>query len=132
MLGRAQWQTILFIGALEGSAVLGVFAWGVQNGTLQAARSLAFSTLVFAELFRAFAARSATRIFWSVGAFTNLRLLGVVLASALVQVAIHGWSRSQSFFGIGSLSPEEWTVAVAIGLAPVSVIELLKLSRRAS
>jgi len=132
MLGRAQWQVILLIGALEGSAVLGVFAWGVQAGTLQEARSLAFSTLVFAELFRAFAARSATRIFWSVGAFTNLRLLAVVLASALVQVAIHGWSWSQSFFGIGHLSPAEWTLAVAVGLGPVTVIELLKLSRRSS
>jgi Ca2+-transporting ATPase len=132
MLGRAQWQTILLIGALEGTAVLGVFAWGVQAGPLQDARSLAFSTLVFAELFRAFAARSATRIFWSVGAFTNLRLLGVVLASALVQVAIHEWSWSRSFFGIGGLSPAEWALAVAVGLAPVTVIEILKLSRRAA
>lgn len=36
---------------------------------------LAFSVLVFAELFRAFAARSTTRLFWEVGAFTNIRLV---------------------------------------------------------
>jgi Ca2+-transporting ATPase len=132
MLGRAQWRVILLIGALEGSAVLGVFAWGLQAGTLLEARSLAFSTLVFAELFRAFAARSATRIFWSVGAFTNLRLLGVVLVSALVQVAIHGLAPAQAFFGIGNLSAPHWALAVAVGLGPVTVIEVLKLVRSPS
>src|SRR6185295_3014703 len=38
MLGRAQWHVILLIGAFEGSAVLGVFAWGLQAGTLLEAR----------------------------------------------------------------------------------------------
>jgi Ca2+-transporting ATPase len=127
MLGRAQWQVILLIGLLEGSAVVGVFTWALHHATLAEARSLAFSTLVFAELFRAFAARSATRIFWSVGAFTNLRLLAVVLFSVLVQFAIHAWARSQVFFGIEALGPELWAVALAVGLCPVTVIELRKL-----
>jgi P-type Ca2+ transporter type 2C len=127
MLGRAQWQVILLIGVLEGSAVLGVFAWALNHATLSAARSLAFSTLVFAELFRAFAARSATRIFWSVGAFTNLRLLAVVLFSVLVQFALHAWGRTQVFFGIDALAPEQWAVALAVGLGPVTVIEIRKL-----
>jgi Ca2+-transporting ATPase len=127
MLGRAQWQVILLIGVLEGSAVLGVFAWALNHATLSAARSLAFSTLVFAELFRAFAARSATRIFWSVGAFTNLRLLAVVLFSVLVQFALHAWGRTQVFFGIDALAPEQWAVALAVGLSPVTVIEIGKL-----
>jgi Ca2+-transporting ATPase len=127
MLGRAQWQEILLIGVLEGSAVLGAFAWALQHASLSEARSLAFSTLVFAELFRAFAARSATRIFWRVGAFTNLRLLGVVLISVLVQFAIHGWGITQVFFGIHALAPEQWGVALAVGLGPVTAIEIRKL-----
>jgi Ca2+-transporting ATPase len=129
MLGPAQWRVILRIGALEGSAVLGVFAWGLRTGTVFEARSLAFATIVFAELFRAFAARSDTRIFWSVGAFTNLRLLGVVLVSALAQVAIHQAAPSQAFFGIGRLSAAQWALTVAVALVPVTVIEISKLSR---
>ena len=130
MLGRSQWRTIVMIGALEGAAVLGVFAWGLHTATVAAARSLAFSTLVFAELFRAFAARSATRIFWSVGAFTNLRLLAVVLCSVVGQFAIYQLNLTRTFFGIESLTTAGWGLAIAVGLAPVTVIEILKLTRR--
>jgi Ca2+-transporting ATPase len=129
MLGRAQWQSILWTGLLEGGAVLGVFAWVLRSGTLFEARSVAFSTLVFGELFRAFAARSPTRIFWTVGAFTNLRLLGVVAVSVLVQGGIHHFAATRAFFGIGSLSPAQWALAVTVGLGPVTVIEILKLLR---
>ena len=79
MLGRAQWRFIIAVGLLEAAATLGVFVWALNARDLAEARTLAFSTLVFGELFRAFAARSTTRLFWEVGAFTNLRLLAVVV-----------------------------------------------------
>ena len=77
---------------------------GARAHGLHAARSLAFSVLVFAELFRAFAARSRTRIFWEVGAFTNLRLLGVVGLQVLLQLAIQYLPATQALFRIGGLS----------------------------
>ena len=83
---------------------------------------------MFAELFRAFAARSATRIFWSVGAFTEPAAAGRRAGVRAGAGGHHRWSWSQSFFGIGSLSLPEWTLAVAVGLAPVTVIEILKLA----
>jgi Ca2+-transporting ATPase len=129
MLGRSQWVYIAATGVLQAAAALAIFAWAVRAGDLATARSLAFATLVFGELFRAFAARSTTRVFWSIGAFTNVRLLGVVLVSALVQVAIHSTPVTRAFFQISPLQPTQWALALLIGLGPVTILELKKLIR---
>ena len=76
-------------------------------------------------------ARSATRIFWEVGAFTNLRLLGVVGLSVLVQVALHHIPATQQLFQIRALSLEDWVLALLLALVPVSTLEIAKLLRRA-
>src|SRR5262245_49094318 len=75
MLGRREWTGVSATGALEAAVVLGVYVWALRASGVQAARALAFDTLVVSELFRAFAARSPTRLFGQVGVFTNLRLI---------------------------------------------------------
>jgi Ca2+-transporting ATPase len=131
MLGRPQWTTIIGTGLLQAAITISVFAWALQRRDLSAARNLAFSVIVFSELFRAFAARSTTRLFWEVGVFTNLRLLGVVLVSAMVQLGLHYIPFAQSLFDTGPLSVRDGALAVALGLLPVSIIECAKLMRRA-
>lgn len=130
MLGRAQWRFIIAVGLLEAAATLGVFVWALNARDLAEARTLAFSTLVFGELFRAFAARSTTRLFWEVGAFTNLRLLAVVVVSVLMQLAIHHVPAAQAVFEIGPLPPGDWALSLVVALGPVTVIEVSKLVRR--
>jgi P-type Ca2+ transporter type 2C len=132
MLGRPQWNYIILAGLLEAAATLGTFAWALQSRDLVEARNLAFSVLVFGELFRAFAARSTTLTFWEVGAFTNLRLLGVVLVSVLVQLGIQHVPATRAFFQIGPLSLADSALTVVVGLCPVTIIELQKLARRLS
>ena len=66
MLGRREWQFIVATGLLQAATTLGIFVWALNARDLVEARNLAFSVLVFAELFRAFAARSNTRLFWEV------------------------------------------------------------------
>jgi Ca2+-transporting ATPase len=130
MLTRSEWIYVIATGILQTSATLGVFTWALHAEGLATARSLAFATLVFGELFRAFAARSTTRIFWSVGAFTNLRLLVVVMISSLVQIGIHSMPATQAFFHLEPLSPAHWALALTIGLGPVTILEIEKLARQ--
>jgi Ca2+-transporting ATPase len=130
MLGRREWQFIVATGLLQASVTLGVFVWALQARDLVEARNLAFSVLVFGELFRAFAARSTTRLFWEVGAFTNLRLLGVVVLSVVLQIGIHHIPAAQEIFEIGALSAADCALTLLIALCPVTVIELAKLARR--
>lgn len=130
MLGRAEWTVIAFTGALQASVTLGVFVWALESRNLAEARNLAFSVLVFGELLRAFSARSTTRLFWEVGAFTNLRVLGVVAVSVLLQLGMHHIPVTQKLFQIGALPLADCALALGLGLVPVSILELSKLLRR--
>ena len=130
MLGRSQWQFIAMTGLLQAIATLSVFVWALNARDIVEARNLAFSVLVFGELFRAFAARSTTRVFWEVGALTNARLLGVVVFSVLLQLGIHHIPAAQALFEIGPLSAADCALTLLVGLVPVTAIEVSKLARR--
>ena len=130
MLGRTQWRFIVGTGLLLAAVALGVFVWALTWRDLVEARNLTFSVLVFGELFRAFAARSTTRVLWEVGVFTNLRLLGVVVASGLLQLGIHHVPSAEATFGIAPLSLSDCALTVIVALIPVTAIELSKLVRR--
>lgn len=130
MLGRMEWQFIIATGVLQAITTLGVFVWALNARDLSEARNLAFSVLVFGELFRAFAARSTTRVFWEVGVLTNVRLLAVVVFSVLMQLAIHHIPVAQSVFDIGPLSAADCVLTLSVALCPVTAIEIWKLARR--
>jgi Ca2+-transporting ATPase len=132
ILGRSQWTRILGVGALEAAVVLGVFLAKVGAGDAGEARSFAFSTLVFSELFRAFAARSRRLVYWQVGAFTNVHLIAVVALCALVQASLGHVPFARDFFRIHAMSAVETGLCVALGLIPVTVLEVGKLLRRDS
>jgi Ca2+-transporting ATPase len=131
MLGRAEWVLVAWTGLLQAAVVLGVFVWAYQTQGLQIARNLAFSTIVFIELFRAFGARSPERTFFEVGTLSNLPLLGVVLISAAVQVAMHHVPVIQQLFHVTPLSLFDCLLSVGLGLLPVTLLELSKLAQRA-
>ncbi|MFZ5477863.1 MAG: cation-translocating P-type ATPase [Myxococcota bacterium] len=130
MLRAAQWVQVAAAGLLQAGTSLSVFVWAMRTEDLATARNLAFSTLVFGELFRAFAARSTDKTFWEVGAFSNLRLLGVVAVSALVQVGLHHIPAMATLLGLEPLSLRDCALTVGLGLVPVTVLELSKLVKR--
>ncbi len=130
MLGRAQWRNILAVGLMEGSLVLAVFAWALTTRPEPAARDLCFTVLVFCELLRVFAARSATATFWELGVLSSPRLLAVVVLTILAQMAIHQVPAARALFHLGILPATDWLLCAGIGLVPVTVIETYKLLRR--
>ncbi len=131
MLGAAQWRFIVLTGVLQAAVTLGVYLWALDTRELAEARDLAFSVLVFGELFRALAARSTDRVFWEVGVFTNVRLLIVVVLSVLLQYALHHIPIAQRMLDITPLSARDCALTIGAGLVPVTIIELTKLLRRA-
>jgi Ca2+-transporting ATPase len=132
MLGRPEWRRILVLAALEAVVVLATFGWVLEQDGLVAARTAAFTTLVFSELLRALAARSPTRLFWEVGAFSNLQLLAVIAGSVLLQVGLFQVAAARSLFDLADVGFAGWGSALAIGLIPVSAWELAKLATRAA
>jgi P-type Ca2+ transporter type 2C len=130
ILGKPEWRAIAFTALLQTAIVVGVYVWALEARGLEGARNLAFSALVFGELFRAFAARDARRPFWEVGVFTNLKLLTVVVVSVLVQLGIHHIPAMQQLFQISPLSLADCLLTLALGCVPLMAMEAAKAMRR--
>jgi Ca2+-transporting ATPase len=120
--------------ALAGSLIalvsLAGFRIGFREGDAGAARALGFAVLVTSHITWAFAARSRSRTSFGLGVFSNLRLLLVLAATLLVQVLLQSHAATAAFFGLPPLSAGGWLRAVALGLVPVTIIELSKLMPR--
>jgi P-type Ca2+ transporter type 2C len=130
MLGRAEWLAIGGRGLLVGGATLGAFAYELGHDTLRHARSTAFAVLVFAQIFNAFAARSLTRTFLSVGPFSNPRLLAVSAATVLLQLGLMAFGPTRRLFDLGPFSARVVLIGLVAGLAPMVVTEVVKVARR--
>ncbi len=130
ILGRPQWSSVVLTGMVEAAVVLGTYLWACDTYAPELARTLAFDVLVTSELLRAFAARSDHLIFWEVGAFTNVKLLGVIALSAGFQLTLHLLPAARDLFHLALPTAPQAALAVALGLVPVTVIELSKLARR--
>lgn len=130
IMGRREWSQVIGGGLLEALVALGLYWYLLKTGDEASARNLVFTTFVFSQLFRAFGARSKTRIFWEVGALTNLWLLGVVVLTGFVQLSLHYVPLTQSVFGLSPLSIEDILFILPFSLIPITWFELGKLIRR--
>ncbi|MEI7772023.1 MAG: cation-translocating P-type ATPase, partial [Chloroflexales bacterium] len=136
VLGGSDWLNIVLIGAVMGIGTLGVMDWALPGGLLTGgqgsahyAQTLAFTTLVFFQLFNVFNARFERRsAFHKLGA--NLWLWLAVLLSVLLQIAVVYVPVLQQAFSTTPLSLGDWLVCVAIGSTVLWVIELRKLIGR--
>ncbi len=117
-------------GGLTAAVSLAVFAFELQRGSLATARNAAFSTLVFAELLRAFGARSENKLVSEVGLLSNLRLLGVVGASFALQLASHHSALLGRLFGTQPISLGQCLAWVGLGSLPLIVLEVRKWAQR--
>lgn len=131
ILGAREWRAIAWTGLLQAVCTLAIFIWALEARSLEEARNLAFSVLVFGELLRAFSARDPNRPFWEVGLFTNLRLLAIVVLSVLVQLGIHHIPATQELFSIGALPLADCMLSLLVGMIPLAVLEAGKVLKRA-
>ncbi len=123
--------TMLLTGVLTAGVSLAVFVAALRATDAATARTYAFSVLVFAELFRAFGARSETKWLGRIGLLSNARLAVVVAISFAFQLAIVRVPVLGHVFRTGLLSWSECLAMAALGLVPLVVLELRKAwSRR--
>ncbi len=120
---------ILFQGLLVG--IVGLLAFGLSNwshpGNVERARAMTFCVIVYAELFRALAARSSTLTLGQLGIWTNPQLLLAIAVSGMLQLSVVVFPFTQQVFDVRTHSLLEWSAIVALALTPVTFIEIGKL-----
>ena len=136
IIDQHMWQRVAFIGLVMGAVTLLTIDLFLPGGlipgsdSLEVARTAGFTTLVFAQLFNAFNARSDLRSAL-VHPFNNRWLWGSVLFAIVAQVAVVEVPPLQTAFGTASLDLAHWAIAVAMASVVLWAEELVKVARRA-
>ncbi len=124
--------TMIVTGFLTATVAFCVYWYMLQTGTVEAARTYAFTVLVFAELLRSFGARSTDKPVWQIPFFSNSKLFIVVCVS----IALHVWSQHNTILGkflkTTSVSFFDGFLLLAIGSIPFVILEIWKAVRQKS
>lgn len=105
-------------GTVIGLGTLLAFWIGFSLGDVALARTMAFNTLVFFQLFYVFTCRSEFHTILEVGLFTNPFLVGAVLISAVLQLAVDYVPFLQPIFHTVPLNGLHWAFILVISSAP--------------
>ncbi len=90
------------------------------------AQTIAFTTLVMFQLFAVMSSRSLHSSFTKLNPFSNKWLLGAVLLSFAMQLAVVYWPPLQSVFGTVPLSAADWVKILGISSLGFIVMEISK------
>lgn len=135
VIDREMWISIFLIGTVMAVVTLvaldmtlpgGLFE---GSGTIEGGRTMAFTTLVFAQLFNTFNCRSdRTSAFTRL--FTNRYLWGAITLSIALQVVVVEVPFLNEPFGTEPLEMTEWLTSVALASLVLWADELKKLVER--
>jgi magnesium-transporting ATPase (P-type) len=135
VIDRDMWIGIVYVGIVMAVVTLAALDLRLDGGLLggsgevEAARTMAFTTLVLAQLFNCFNARSErTSAFHRL--FTNRFLWGAVALSLALQVAVVQTPFLNEAFATTPLSLGDWLVCAALASGVLWAVEAKKLVQR--
>jgi len=135
VIDREMWIGILWIGLVMAVVTLVALDLGLAGGYLggsgdiEEARTMAFTTLVLAQLFNCFNARSdRTSAFHHL--FTNPLLWGAIALSVVLQVAVVQLPFLNDAFDTTPLAIGDWLICVGLASVVLWADELKKLVQR--
>jgi len=94
------------------------------------ARTMSFVVLAVSQLFYSLSMRNFDKSIFRVGLFSNLYLIGAIVAGILLQLVVITIPVLADAFGVHNLSLSEWGVALGFALIPLLVNEVIKLFSR--
>ena len=110
-----------FIGVV--SLIGFIIAYNGDQSNLTYARTIAFTTLVIAQLIHVFDCRSETSIFMR-NPFENLYLVLSVISSLLLMLVVIYWSKLQPIFHTTPLQMKDWFLIIVLSLIPTIVFNM--------
>jgi P-type Ca2+ transporter type 2C len=97
-----------------------------QYKGIEFARTSAFIVLSCSQLFHAFNCRNTTKSLFSIGIFTNKKLILAVLISLFLQISVVYFPFMQNIFKTESMSIGYWLILIAISSIPLWSVEIIK------
>jgi Ca2+-transporting ATPase len=118
---------VLRVGLLIAVGTLAVMGWALGEGRPEAeARTMAFMTLALFQVWHVLAIRSESQLLVRVGLFSNRLLLGAVVLTFLLQLAVSYLPPLQAIFETVPLTGAELALCVAVSSLGFFLVELQK------
>ncbi len=123
------WQHMLWVGLLIASLSLFSQAWALQNSS-DNWQTIVFTVLTFSQLVNALVIRSETESLFRLGLLSNKPLLGTVLLTVLLQLAIIYVPFLNGIFKTTPLPWQELLMCFALPVVILIAVELEKCYKR--
>jgi Ca2+-transporting ATPase len=120
------WQYILWVGGLMGLITMVIPYFGYQAGN-PAWRTMIFTTLCLAQMGNALAIRSDKYSLFSIGVFSNSALIGAVLLTLGLQLAVIYVPFLQELFKTVALNPLELAICLGTSTLIFLAVEVVEL-----
>ncbi len=132
VLSRELWPLIGVQALVDAIATLGAFAWAYGGPeTLGYAQTVAFTTLVTAELLRAYTSRSDILSIFTIGIFSNRWMVIATLSSFVLQLGVLYVPALRSVFSTLPLEfVRDWLPILGFAVLPATAAEIAKWVRR--
>lgn len=131
IIDKSMMGGIVFQAVAISIASLLAYYWGLKHypgeSGLIHARSIVFTTLITAELLRAFSSRSQDFTLFKIGFFSNMRMNQAVIASFALTVAVLYVPVFNGIFNVVPLTLQDWEIVMSFAFIPLVIGELYKM-----
>ena len=129
IFGRGMWQHILWVGLLMGIVSLGLGYWAWSSGR-DDWQTMVFTTLTLSQMGHALAIRSGRESLFTIGLLSNKALLGAVLLTFVLQLAVVYVPFLQGLFKTVSLPPSDLAISLLLSTVVFWGVEIEKWFKR--
>lgn len=132
---------ILFFGVMMGLVTILAFWYGISGisevktpytEALASARTLAFMTLIFTQMFFALSIRSEYKTVFSREIFANKILIATVFGGIFLQIMVLYTPFLREIFHLGMIRFEDWGIILGLSVFPMILNEIRKFFRKKS
>ncbi|MBI2445052.1 cation-translocating P-type ATPase [Candidatus Micrarchaeota archaeon] len=129
VFSRARFLRAAFVGVWMALGTLLLY-WTYLENQPEKAVTVAFSTLIFFQLFFALSSRSERHPLWHVGFWKNPWVWLAILAAAFLQLVAVQWPVANGVFQTVPLAAPDWLNIVAVCVTLLVAVETLKTAKK--
>ncbi len=126
---RGMTWRVMYQGLMIGCIPLVSYILGLRDGGEVLGRTMAFATLMFAQLVHVRNLHSNEKSSFLFNPLRNKPLIGAIFASAVIGLIVLLVPPIREAFSLAVMDNEHWIIVILMALAPILVVELFKLFR---
>lgn len=118
---------VVYQGIMVGSLPLIAYLIGLNHGGLILGQTMAFTTLVFAQLIHVRNLHSNTRSSLAISPLKNKALIGAIMISGILALVVLLVPAIREVFGFVKMDSNHWLIVGGLSLCPIIIVDLFKL-----